>query len=231
MPDNKDLAKELVKTKEVSEPKEPQKYAQISEALVPFVDNMHSETKTALAWLLPKDELAVAIPYQKYQQVSYTPEPIENLPPLKYIDNEADFIFLCSKVLKSPDGLDFELFLEALLRYYPIKDSQSKALSSALKIAKNIARYNYRDITHKNGIYHLFTAKLICIWLDPQFVSDKKLKQPITLHDFRLPEHKYYIRWSLEYRQLFDHINLVARSIQPDKQGKKNKEKNENLQK
>ena len=138
----------------------------IKEALLPFIDTMHSEVKTGLSNLLG-NEAAITSSYKSYEQVKYSPQHCHNENKIAYIDNEDDFIFLLSKVIKSPNALDYELFLEAILRYNHLKDTHAKTLKPALQQAKKIADEEYLNITNRVGIHHILASKLICCWLSP----------------------------------------------------------------
>ncbi len=138
----------------------------IKEALQPFQTTMHTEVKKALVSLLEAEE-ETAVSYETYTQQTYTPPPCTTTKQLRYIENENDFIFLASKVLKSRDAVDYELFLEGILRYHSLKDSHKKALQPALKQAKKMVERI--DISARRGVYHIMAAQLICIWLDPSF--------------------------------------------------------------
>jgi len=136
----------------------------VKTALLPFVDTMHSEVKSALSNLLGEEATNTSA-YETYQSQTYTPIPCTEEGKIVYISSEDDFIFLASKVLKSNDALDYELFLEAILRYRTLKDTHPKALKPALKQAKKIAEDGYLDITARVGVHHVMVAKLICMWL------------------------------------------------------------------
>ena len=136
---------------------------EVQEALLPFLDTMHTEVKSALSFLLGDNQIAVS--YESYKQVEYIPEPCAELDRIQYINSEDDFIFLTSKVLKSDDALDYELFLEGILRYHYLKDTKLKTLQPALKQAKKIAEEEYLNITARVGVHHVMVAQLICMWL------------------------------------------------------------------
>ncbi len=190
----------------------------VSEALEPFVSTMHSETKSALAFLLSHEDLAVNIPYEKYVQKKYTPTPVSALQPLKYIDNEEDFIFLCTKVLKSHDALDYELFLEALLRFYHIKDTHKKALGSALKMARKITDEVYFDVSVHQGIHHIFVAKLICIWLDDEELTiAEEIKNWTTKSRTGQGLHQYTTVRFLAFYKLLGRLAFIAEHIRANK--------------
>lgn len=135
----------------------------VMDALAPFVDTMHSEVKSALSHLIEASTAQTT--YETYQTQVYTPAPCTEESKITYVLGEDDFIFLASKVLKSQDALDYELFLEAILRYSYLKDTHLKALKPALKQAKKIAETEYLDITARIGMHHVMVAKLICMWL------------------------------------------------------------------
>ena len=137
----------------------------VSEALNPFVSTMCSEAKIALNFLFTDEVLDEETTYELYEEKKYRLEPCTESNKIKYIDNEDDFIFLCTKVLKSKDSLDYELFLEGLLRFYKIKETHRKSLQAALKAAKKLADDAYFEPSAKVGFHHLMAAKLICIWL------------------------------------------------------------------
>ncbi len=135
----------------------------VKEALLPFLDTMHSEVKSALQTLIGEEEIVIS--YDTYLQEAYCPKPCKDLASINYIDSEDDFIFLVSKVLKSNEALDYELFLEAITRYHSLKETHYKTLQPALKQAKKIAEEQYLDITARIGVHHTIVAKLICMWL------------------------------------------------------------------
>lgn len=137
---------------------------EVKSALLPFVDTMHSEVKSALSNLLGEEASSTAT-YEIYQSQAYTPAPCTDEGKIVYVSTEDEFIFLASKVLKSNDAIDYELFLEAIIRYSYLKDTNSKALKPALKQAKKIAEDGYLDITARVGVHHVLVAKLICMWL------------------------------------------------------------------
>ncbi|OJJ23677.1 hypothetical protein BKI52_04810 [marine bacterium AO1-C] len=137
---------------------------EVKSALLPFVDTMHSEVKSALGDLLG-EEATNTTTYETYQQQTYTPIPCTEEGKIVYVSSEDEFIFLASKVLKSNDALDYELFLEAITRYSYLKDTNPKALKPALKQAKKLADDGYLDITARVGVHHTMAAKLICMWL------------------------------------------------------------------
>jgi len=140
----------------------------VIEALNPFVSTMHSEVKEALKFLLLDDDIEEETAYEIYTEKEYKPELNTESNKIKYIENEDDFIFLCTKVLKSQDPLDYELFLEGLLRFYKIKETHRKSLQAALKSAKKMAGNAYIEFTDRAGIHNGMAAKLICVWLDPK---------------------------------------------------------------
>ena len=146
----------------------------VKSALLPFVDTMHSEVKQALRNLLGEDTVD-ATHYAQYVPQHYTPTPCTNEGKLVYIQEEDEFIFLVSRVLTRNDALDYELFLEAILRYRHLKDTHPKALKPALKQAKKIAEDGYLDITARVGVHHIMAAKLICMWLSdtPSTIADE----------------------------------------------------------
>ena len=191
----------------------------VSEALEPFVSTMHSETKSALAFLLSSEDLALEIPYEKYKQEKYTPQPISALQKLEYIANEDDFIFLCTKVLKSQDALDYELFLEGLLRFYHLKDTQKKALGSALKMAKRMTESMHIEATAREGIHHIFVAKLICIWLDSnELTIEEEIKNWKTQKGTGKYLHNYTEVRFLSFYKLLGRLSFIAKNIREGKQ-------------
>lgn len=135
----------------------------VMDALAPFVDTMHSEVKSALSHLI--EEGITHTTYEIYKPQVYTPASCTEEGKITYVLEEDDFIFLASKVLKSQDALDYELFLEAILRYSYLKDTHLKALKLALKQARKIAEEEYLDVTARIGMHHVMVAKLICLWL------------------------------------------------------------------
>ena len=143
----------------------------VIEALSPFISTMQSEAKNALSFLFAEENLEEETSYEVYKEKEYIPEANTDSNKIKYIDNEDDFIFLCTKVLKSKDALDYELFLEGLLRYYKIRDTHRKSLQAALKLAKKLSVNDYLEISDRVGIHHVMAAKLICIWLNPKQTS------------------------------------------------------------
>ncbi len=141
---------------------------EVYEALVPFIDTMHTEVKSSLSHLLGDSFNTFSTSYTLYKEVEYIQKPCTNENKIVYITNEDDFIFLVSKVLKSNDALDYELFLEGLLRYYSLKETHLKKLKPALKQAKKIAEEQYLEITARVGVHHIVIAKLICMWLSSE---------------------------------------------------------------
>lgn len=195
------------------------KNEEISEALEPFVSTMHSEAKSALSFLLSTEDLEQVVSYEKYIQKKYIPAPIKDLERLEYIDKEDDFIFLCTKVLKSQDALDYELFLEGILRFHYLKNSQKKALGSALKMAKKMTQSIHFDITARVGVYHLLVAKLICIWLDPkEYTIAEEIHNWETKKGTEKYLHDYTEARFLGMYKLLGRIKLIEESI---KKGKK----------
>ncbi len=190
------------------------KNEEISDALDPFISTMHSETKSALAFLLSGENLELENAYETYVQEKYTPEPIQNLEKLNYIEKEEDFIFLCSKVLKSQDALDYELFLEALLRFYHIKDTQKKALGSALKMARRMTESMHIEATAREGVHHIFVAKIMCIWLDDKELT---IAEEITNWTTKKGTGKYLHDYTktrfLGFYKLLGTLNFVAQKI------------------
>jgi len=190
----------------------------LSEALEPFVSTMHSETKSSLAFLLSSEDLASEIPYEKYKQEKYTPLPISSLEKLEYTATEDDFIFLCTKVLKSQDALDYELFLEGLLRFYHLKDTQKKALGSALKMARRMTESMHIEATAREGVHHIFIAKLICIWLDPKEITiEEEIKNWKTQKGTGKYLHEYTEVRFLSFYKLLGHLSFIAKTIREDK--------------
>ena len=185
----------------------------VSDALSPFLDVMHSEAKTALDFLIAEEDKKTETPFLHYQEQKYTPASciVEN--EICYIENEDDFIFLCSKVIKSTDAIEYELFLEALVRFYKIKDTHKSALQAALKGAKKIANNQYIEITSRVGIHQLMAAKLICLWLDPNQVS---IDEDITYWKTQKTNDNVYgytaNRW-LTFYHLFTRIKYISTSI------------------
>ncbi|QCX38042.1 hypothetical protein FF125_06220 [Aureibaculum algae] len=190
----------------------PEPNEEVKEALLPFIDTMHSEVKSALSALLGESEVAVS--YDTYLQKAYIPEPCNAKNKIQYIDSEDDFIFLTSKVLKSNDVLDYELFLEGILRYYNLKDTNYKTLQPALKQAKRIAEEQYLDITARVGVHHVMVAELICMWLSPtpsNFSMEKQeWEQKVKKEDrFLYTANRWY---ALYYR--FKRVVYVLDQIQ-----------------
>ncbi len=135
-------------------------------ALEPYVASMHSEVKKELAAFISQEhqeELATEV----YEEVAFKYASLDEVDELKYITEEIDFIFQCSKVLKSQDPIEAELFLEALPRFYDLKTN--KALKPALKQASRAIHF-----TNKMGPHQLMLAKLIRVWLDPSEASFKE---------------------------------------------------------
>ncbi len=190
----------------------------INEALEPFVSTMHSETKSALSSLLSNESMEEKIPYEHYSPKAYTPTSIQNLEKLKYIEKEEDFIFLCTKVLKSSDALDYELFLEGILRFYHLKDTQKKALGSALKMAKKMVASTSFFSDERLGLHHSFVAKLICMWLNPQEPTiDDEIANWKNYQKTKHHNYEHIIPKLLALYKLFDHINFIDKSIKNDK--------------
>ncbi len=192
--------------------------SEVSEALSPFVGTMHSEAKSGLGFLLSEEEVsAMELPYETYQQAEYIPPACTPENQLAYIDNENDFIFLCTKVLKSQDGLDYELFLEGLIRFHSIKDTHKKALQPALKNARKVANQYYLDITARKGIHHIMAAKLICIWLDPE---QKSITEEIAYWEGEKKAKDKYVytpnRW-LAFYYLFKRLSQIEKIIKDNK--------------
>ncbi len=185
----------------------------VSEALLPFLDIMHSEVKTALHFLLAEETPEPETVFQVYKETSYIPASCLDTEKVNYIENEDDFIFLCSKVIKSKDALDYELFLEAILRFYTIKDTHYNVLQAALKAAHKIANNQYIEITSRVGIHQLMAAKLICLWLDPKQIG---IEDAITYWRTQKTEDNTYgytaNRW-LTFYHLFTRIEHIASSI------------------
>ncbi len=142
-----------------------EKNEDVKEALIPFVDTMHTEVKSSLSHLLDDSLTTKSVFYTPYKEEEYIQKPCVNKNKIAYIANEDDFIFLVSKVLKSNNALDYELFLESLLRYSYLKETHLQKLKPALKQAKKIAEEQYLEITARVGVHHLVVAKLICMWL------------------------------------------------------------------
>ncbi|CAA6829159.1 MAG: Unknown protein [uncultured Aureispira sp.] len=138
-------------------------------ALEPYIDTMQAEVKKDLSAFLLEAEPAVFT--EVYQQEAYTPLPLLDSERLEYIGSEEDYIFLASKVLKSQEALDHELFLEGFLRFQHLSKTNLNALKPALKQAKRLLPNRYANISNKVGAHHLMLAKLICVWLDPDYTS------------------------------------------------------------
>ncbi|HAS41109.1 MAG TPA: hypothetical protein DCS93_11555, partial [Microscillaceae bacterium] len=186
----------------------------VKTALMPFVDTMHSEIKSALSNLLG-EEATNQVTYERYQPQTYTPAPCIEEDKIVYVSSEDDFIFLASKVLKSNDALDYELFLEAFIRYSYLKDTHPKALKPALKQARKLAEDGYLDITARVGVHHIMAAKLICMWLsdtqDTVATEIKKWEEKVKQEERR---YQYTAnRWFSLFHQ-FERIGHLIDQLQ-----------------
>ena len=132
-------------------------------ALEPYVETMQTEVKKELTAFISENPQEKSVT-EIYEEAAFEYASLDEVDELKYITEEIDFIFQSSKVLKSQDPIDAELFLEALPRFYDLQNN--KALKPALKQSNRAIH-----LTNKIGPHQLMFAKIIRVWLDPSEAS------------------------------------------------------------
>jgi len=182
----------------------------VKEALLPFTDTMHSEVKKELSYLVG-EETNQKIELETYKQQTYKPEKLTTENELKYIETEDDFVFLTSKVLKSHNFEDYELFLEGLVRFHTIKNTRLKELKPALKQAKKYI-LEFGGFSARLGIHHRMIALLITVWLDTDFNS---IEDKITTWKKDIAVYVLFFRaneWLTNFKQ-FTRVRDIALKI------------------
>ena len=191
----------------------------VKEALLPFVDTMHSEIKKDLKHLVD-DEVTTKILLEPYKQEEYKFEALNENDQLNYIESVEDFIFLTSKVLKSSEFTDYEMFIEGLVRFFTIKETHFSELKPALKQAERfLDKYSY--ISNRMGIHHQMVALLIVTWLKPDYLSVEEHIQyweNELAKDPDIESGKVYIsnEWLTHFKQ-FTRVRKLAKHIRENK--------------
>lgn len=187
---------------------------EVKDALAPYIDTMCSEAKAALNHLIDSEELADGI-FGEYEQFPYG-LPCNAGNRIRYIENEEDFQYLVSRVIMSTDAIDYELFLEGLIRFYSIKNSEMKTLQPSLKQAKKLLEGSFLEYDAKHGMHHYMVAQLICIWLDPDSLSIEELINKWNEEEKKLGSNKYLPKQWVSLLTSFPRVEFVSKLIKSE---------------